>query len=216
MKLVADKAAGDTGNDELLSDVEPLESKVDVVQPEAVLVLDEELEDLVRDVLVEAGEAAVEALQVPSEDVKAILELAKDDGLCLEIADGLENDLFGCLLENGQLLLHDVDLLCLADVLLVQEDDLLVAGPVEVLGAEEPVEVVERLKAVPAVEGDRGDAVDAPSLVDLTTGVVPLVQTMCLASWVVGQWLCSSGTNEDRRQGHRKKAGAREHDDFEK
>lgn len=52
--------------------------------------------------------------------------------------------------------------------------------------------------------------------VDLTTGVVPLVQTMCLASWVVGQWLCSSGTNEDRRQGHRKKAGAREHDDFEK
>lgn len=92
MKLVADKAAGDTGNDELLSDVEPLESKVDVVQPEAVLVLDEELEDLVRDVLVEAGEAAVEALQVPSEDVKAILELAKDDGLCLEIADGLEND----------------------------------------------------------------------------------------------------------------------------
>jgi len=93
-----------------------------------------------------------EMSQVALEVAQASIELLKDDGLCLNIADLLRDDSLGCFLENEKTLLDNGNLLSLASELLAlsHSDSLLRAR--EVIRAVEVIKVAEGRNSVPVVE----------------------------------------------------------------
>ncbi len=94
-------------------------------------------------------------MQVVTEESKTGVELLEDDSLSLNLADLLEDDPLGHLLDDEQALLDDLYGLGVANNLCAGLDLLAeVDGAVEVIGTVEVVEVVEGGQATPAVEGD--------------------------------------------------------------
>jgi len=94
---------------------------------------------------VEANLVTRGTVEVTAEEVKAGAELLKDDGLSLNLADLLEDDPLGHLLEDEQALLDDLDGLSVADDL-----GLLFDGLAEV---DRAIEVVYSVEVVEATEG---------------------------------------------------------------
>lgn len=162
---------GSAHGDDVAANVDSVEVEPVPVQSSA---LEQELEKLVGDDLVESRDAAVEALEVVSEDVESGSELLEENSLCFYLADLLEDEPLGELLDDRQLLLDDVDLVRLAEQLvLLGEEDLLVERSVEVPGTEEVVKFVERLEASPVVQGERlGSGPRGQLGMRLTSGVV--------------------------------------------
>jgi len=82
--------------------------------------------------------------------------LAVNDGLDLNLADGLGDDALGKFTENRQLLLNDLNGLILADDSLGVDFSDLVTEPTEVIRTVEAIEVAKLAKAAIVVERDRG------------------------------------------------------------
>lgn len=91
------------------------------------------------DACIESGNSSVQPEQVLAEEVETAEELLEQDALQLNIAQLLEEDLLGELLDDGQLLLNEVELLGLAGASSLLDEDL-VEGSVEVVDSSEEVE----------------------------------------------------------------------------
>jgi len=104
---------------------------------------------------VEADVVTRDTVEVIAEETEAGMELLEDDGLGLNLADLLEDDPLGHLLEDNETLLDDLDGLGVADDLGLLLYDLgEVDGAVEVVRTIEVIEVIEGREATPVVEGD--------------------------------------------------------------
>lgn len=135
---------------EVPADVEAVEAKVLVVDA----AVDEELVEEAGDPRVETDIAATAVADVGAKVGEAAAELVEDDDLRLNIADLAQEDLFGDLLQDEELLLDLVDADSGADELvLVQEHEFVIAAA-KVVGAKEVVEAVQRANTLPVVEGE--------------------------------------------------------------
>jgi len=140
---------GSTDNDGVAADITSAEAEVLAVEGAVGVV----------DASVVASNAAVVAdlvtglvCQITAEASEAGVELLKDDGLGLDLADLLSDDLLGHLLEDHKALLDDLNLLRVANNVLLLFDDLGKVRVGKVTGAIEVVEVAEGSVAAPVVE----------------------------------------------------------------
>jgi len=133
---------------------EVLAGEVPIVEVEGSVVVDE-LGEVLDDLLIVSDLVVLSRVpaEVASESVQASEPLLEDNGLNLNLADGLNDDPLGHLLENKEALLDDVDLMSPADELVVPaNEDLLELVPIPVVDTIEVVEVLQGVIATPVVE----------------------------------------------------------------
>lgn len=88
-----------------------------------------------------------------AEAAKAAVELLENDGLGFNVAYEFCNNPFGHLLDDKEALLNYLDLLSVANELVLMDDCLTeMLGTIEVTRTIEVVKVVHRGKATPVVE----------------------------------------------------------------
>jgi len=141
-------------NDGVLAEI--LARELPVVEVERQVVLVDDLGEVLDDFLVIANLVMTgPAHKVATESVKTSTELLKDDGLSLDLTDGLGDDLLGHFLEDKETLLNDVNFLNPANKLvLLLYKDLLELVAVPVVNTVEVIKALEGLVASPLVEGD--------------------------------------------------------------
>jgi len=134
------------------SDIAAAESKVVRAQRPVGVV---EVSVVGGDGVVVADTAPGAAGKVVAESAKRCVILLEDDGLSLDLADLLGDDLLGHLLEHDKPLLDDLDGLRVADKLavLLHDSRLEVVRVGEVVRAIKVVKVAEGTHATPVVEG---------------------------------------------------------------
>jgi len=142
-------------DDEVGADVTAVEAEVVEVEVTVRVV---EAANHVGNVLVETDGAARLVQQVAAEVTETRDKLAVDDGLDLNLTDGLGDDTLGEFAKDSQLLLDNLDGLIVADNVLLLDFNDLVAKATEVVDAIEVVKVGERAKSTPVVEGNGGRA----------------------------------------------------------
>jgi len=141
-------------NDVLAAKVGSVESKI--VGAERTVGVHDAAE-VAGDTTVVANAVAGLASDIMAEVAHAGLELFKDDGLGLDLADLLRDNPLSHLLKDEETLLNDYNTLAVAYKLLVLlNDDLLPLGTTEVVGAVEVIEAIEGRDALPVVERDGG------------------------------------------------------------
>jgi len=104
------------------------------------------------DLIVVADVPAGLATDIVVEGPDAGPPLLENNGLGLDLADLLGDDLLGHLLEDNEALLDDLDALGVAHYVMLGLDVLLIVGGVEVVLAVEVVESVEGLVSTPRAE----------------------------------------------------------------
>jgi len=116
----------------------------------------EEIVVLGEDVLVETDLFAGETTEVLTETTETSMPLFEDDGLCFDFTDGFGDNPLGHLLDDEKALLDDLDLLAVAnDLLLGGDNGLAAAGSVEVVDTEEVIKVAHGRDTTPVIEGLR-------------------------------------------------------------
>jgi len=131
---------GSTGNDGVAANIASAEAEV-LAADGAIGVAD--ASKVASNAAVVTDLVAGLTCQITAEASKARVELLKDDGLGLDLADLLSDDPLGHLLEDHKALLDDLDLLGVADNVLLLLNHLGELGVVEVTGAIEVVKVAE-------------------------------------------------------------------------
>jgi len=94
---------------------------------------------------------------IPMELVKPAAELLENNDLGFDIANLLQDDPLGEFLDNRKLLLDDFHALGMADLLL-DDNNLCVTGPAEVIRPVEVVKPAQRGQSTPVAERDIGNA----------------------------------------------------------
>jgi hypothetical protein len=141
---------GAASDDGVASDV--LSWKAPVVSAEWAVRLDD-VPKVAGNIAIVANLVARGASQVVAEATHAAVELLEDNSLSLDFADLLCDDPLSHLLEDNKTLLDDLNLLGVADKLVLVDDGLAkVLGAIKVTRAIEVVEAIERRESTPVVE----------------------------------------------------------------